>query len=195
MKIYVSNIAHVVKYAGKHGAPAGPEGRAARRELRARRRRESRAQRWSDAWRFGLSAIPVGIAAGVMDHKDVPWLLHPFLAAFGGLLPMAVIAMLATAAVNAIAERRARRLAKPRPRLPYLFLALGWALAAAVFRLLGWAAGGGPGGAGDWIVTALGWVFMISACAAFMMITRAITVRTGRRPAWLARLGRPQPSS
>jgi hypothetical protein len=130
-----------------------------------------------------------------MDQTDGPWLLHPVLVAFGALLPMAAIAMLATAAVNAIAERRARRLAKPWPRLGYLFLALGWAVAAAVFRLLEWAAGGGPGDAGDWIVTALGWVFMISACAAFMMITRAITVRAGRRPAWLARLRTPRPAN
>ena len=134
--------------------PAGPEGRAARRELRARRS--------ADAWRFGVSAVPVMIASGFMDQTDVPWYLHPFLVAFGALLPMTAIAMLATAAVNAIAERRARRSAKPRPWLSYLFLALAWAVAAAVFRLLGWA----PDGTGDWIVTAVGWSFMISVCAA-----------------------------
>jgi hypothetical protein len=134
------------------------------------------------------------IASGFMDQTDVPWLLHPVLIAFGALLPMAAIAMLATAAVNTITERRARRLAQPRPRLCYLLLALGWVVAAAVFRLLGWAAGGGPDGTGDWIVTAIGWSFMISACAALMMITRAITARNVKRPAWLARLRTSQPS-
>lgn len=108
---------------------------------------------------------------------------------------MAAIGMLATAAVNAISERRARRLANPRTRLSYLFLALGWAAAAAVFRFLGWAAGGGPDGTGDWIVTAVGWSFMISACAALLMITRAITVRTGRRAPSLVRLRTPKPAS
>jgi hypothetical protein len=195
VKIYDGNILLVGKYVGKHAAPAGPEGRAARRELRARWRRESRAQRWSDAWRFGVTGIPVAIAGGFMDQTDVPWLLHPVLIAFGALLPMAVIGIQATAAVNAIAQRRAQRLATPRPRLCYLFFALGWAVAAAVFRLLGWAAGGGPDGTGDWIVTAVGWAFMISACAALMMITRAVTVRNGSRPFWLARLRTPPPSS
>jgi hypothetical protein len=101
--------------------------------------------------------------------------------------------LLATAVVNAIGERRARRLAKPRPGLCYLLLALGSTVAAAVFRLLGWAAGGGPDGTGDWIVTAVGWSFMISACAALMMIIRAITARTGRRPAWPSRLRTARP--
>lgn len=161
----------------------------------ARRRRESRVQRWSDAWRFGVTSIPVLIASGFMDQTDVRWFFHPFLVAFGALLPMAAIGMLATAAVNAISERRARRLANPRTRLSYLFLALGWAAAAAVFRFLGWAAGGGPDGTGDWIVTAVGWSFMISACAALLMITRAITVRTGRRAPSLVRLRTPKPAS
>jgi hypothetical protein len=167
--------------------PSGPEGRAARRELRARR--------WADAGRFAASAYPVLIASGFMAQTDVPWYFHPFLVAFGALLPLSAIGILATAAVNTIGERRARRLAKPRPRLCYLFLALGWAAAAAVFRLLGWAAGGGPGGTGDWIVTAVGWSCMISACAALMMIIRAITARNDRRPAWHSRLRTPRPSS
>jgi len=104
--------------------PAGPEGRAARRELRARRR--------AGAWRLGVSLYPVWIASGFMEQTDVPWYFHPFLIAFGALLPLGAIGLLATAAVNVIGERRARRLAKPRPRLCYLFLALGWAVAAAV---------------------------------------------------------------
>ena len=167
--------------------PAGPEGRAARRELRARRR--------AGAWRLGVSLYPVWIASGFMEQTDVPWYFHPFLIAFGALLPLGAIGLLATAAVNVIGERRARRLAKPRPRLCYLFLALGWAVAAAVFRLLGWAATGGPGGTGDWIVTAVGWSFTISACAALMMTIRAITARNDRRPAWPSRLRTPRPSS
>jgi hypothetical protein len=125
----------------------------------------------------------------MLGQTDVPWFVHPFLIAFGAVLPLAAIAVLATAAVNSIAERRARRQVKPRPRLCYLFMALGWAVAAAIFRLLGWAAGGGPDGTGDWIVTAVGWCFMISVCAALMMIIRAITAKTDGRPAWLGRLG------
>jgi hypothetical protein len=74
--------------------------------------------------------------------------------------------------------RRERSQQRPRPRLAYLCLALGWALAAAAIRLVGWAPGGGPDRTGDWIVTGLGWAFMISACAALLMVTRAITIRT-----------------
>jgi len=172
---------------GKHAVPAGPEGRAARRELRA--------QRAVDGLRFGFSAIPVMIAGGFMEQRDVPWFWHPFLIAFGAVLPLAAVGLLATAAVNAIAGRRARRRAKPALRLCYLFMALGWAAVAAVFRLLGWAVGGGPDGTGDWIVTAVGWSFMISVCAAFMMISGAITARPDRGPEWLARLGTALPSS
>jgi hypothetical protein len=119
------------------------------------------------------------IAGVFMDNRDVPWLLHPFLIAFGAALPMLVIAGLATAAVNWMSVRRERLQRRPRPRLAYLCLALGGALAAAAFRLLGGAAGGGPDGTGDWVVTGLGWSFMISVCTALLMITRAITIRTG----------------
>ena len=122
---------------------------------------------------------PVGIASEFMGHTDVPWFFHPFLIAFGALLPLAAIGMLATRAANLIADRRARRLMRPRPRLAYLSMALGWALAATAFRLLGWAAGGGPDGTGDWIVTGLGWSFMISVCAVLMMIVRALTAGSG----------------
>ncbi len=124
-----------------------------------------------------MSIIPVTIARGFMDQTDVPWFFHPFLAAFGAVLPLAAIAWLASAAANSIAARRERRQLRTRRRLVYLSLALSWALAATAFRLLGWAAGGGPGGTGDWVVTGLGWSFMISACAALMMIVRAVTIR------------------
>jgi hypothetical protein len=130
---------------GKHAVSAGPEGRAARRELRARRQ--------ANAWRLSLCAVPVMIASGLMDQTDVPWYFHPFLVGFGALVPLTAIG------------------------------------------LLGWAAGGGPDGTGSWIVTAAGWSFMISACAALLMITRAITVRSSRRPAWLARHATARPST
>ena len=171
---------------GRHGVQAGPEGRAARHELRQ--------QRAVDGLRFGFSAIPVMIAGGFMEQRDVPWFWHPFLVAFGAVLPLGAVGLLATAAVNAVAGRRARRGAKPRPRLCYLLMALGCAAAAVVFRLLGWAAGGGPDGTGDWIVTAVGWSFMISVCAAFMMISGAITARPNRGQAWLARVRAALPS-
>jgi hypothetical protein len=126
-----------------------------------------------------------------MEHTDTAWFLHPVLIVFGALLPLSGIGALATRTANVIAERRARRLARPRPGLAYLFMALGWALGAAVFRLLGWAAGG-PGG-GDWIVTGLGWAFMTSFCAALMMAGRALAQGTAGRPARLARLMAPRP--
>lgn len=146
-------------------------------------RRELRRRRWAGAGRFVASAYPVVIAGGFMDQTDVPWFFHPFLIVFGAVLPLAAIDVLATWAANLIADRRARRLARPRPRLAYLWMTLGWALAAAAFRLLGQAAGGGPDGSGDWIVTGLGWSFMISVCAALMMAGRALTAGNGRRPA------------
>jgi hypothetical protein len=70
--------------------------------------------------------------------------------------------------------------------LAYLSMAAVCAVAAAAFRLLGWAAGGGPDGTGDWIVTGLGWAFMISVCAGLMMIGRALTIRGGDTPAELS---------
>jgi hypothetical protein len=138
--------------------------------------------------RFVVSFFPVGIASGFMDQTDVSWFVHPFLVAFGAILPLTAISVLATRTANLIVDRRARRLARPRPRLAYLWMALGWAVAAAVFRLLGWAAGGGPDGSGDWIVTGLGWAFMVSVCAVLMMVGRSLTAGSGRRTAWFPRL-------
>jgi hypothetical protein len=153
----------------------GPKGRATRQRLQRQRRP-------ADVWSFVVSCCPIGIAIAFMEQTDVPGYFHPLLVVFGAILPLAAIGVLATRTANLIADRRARRLAKPRPRLTFLWMALGWAVAAVAFRLLGWAAGGGPDGTGDWIVTGVGWSFMISVCAALTMAGRALTAGSGRRP-------------
>ena len=101
---------------------------------------------------------------------------------------MLFIGMLATTIANRVADHRARRLARPRPRLIYLFTALGCVLAAAASWLLAKAAGAAGGGldlTGDSIVAWLGWFVKISTCAGLMMIGRALTAGSVRRPAWL----------
>ena len=73
-----------------------------------------------------------------------------------------------------------------------LFLALGWALIGGACGLLAWAAGAWPTGPGvgqDWIATGLIWAMVISACAAVMLIGRAVPVGTVTRPTRLARRG------
>jgi hypothetical protein len=148
-----------------------------------------RQRRSADVGRFVVSFYPVAIASGFMEQADTPWFFHPFLIAFGAMLPLAAVSGLATAAANVVAERRARRLKMPRPRLVYLFMALGWALAGGAGALLAWVAGArstGPGVGEDWIATGLVWLTMISACATLMMIGRALTAGTARRPSWLS---------
>jgi hypothetical protein len=101
----------------------------------------------------------------------------PILAA---ALPLLLIDGLAVAIEDRVGERRAARLKRPRPRMPYLWLALGWALACTVSALAAWAAGARPTGPGvgeDWIATGLVWATMISACAALMMAGSALTVQ------------------
>jgi hypothetical protein len=170
---------------GKHEVPSGPDGQAARRELR----RQKQQRRAADAGRLAVSGLPAAIASGFMAQTDVPFFVHPFLIAFGALLPLFVIGGLATRSANFIGDRRTRRLAKPRPRRPYLWMALGCAVTAAVFRLLVWAEES-PGGSGDWVAAGLRWAALIGACAAFMMAGRALTAGHGAPSAWLSRLRR-----
>jgi hypothetical protein len=164
--------------------PLEPEGRTARLWHQARSRRQRQPV---SVWRWIVAVYPVALAGGFVDSADVPWYYHPFLIAFGAMLPLAAIAGFATVTANVFAERRARRLIRPRPRATYLLMALGWALAGAMGALLAWAAGARPGGGEDWMATGLVWATMISACATLMMIGRAVTVGTARGPAWLAR--------
>jgi hypothetical protein len=136
-----------------------------------------------------VSFYPVAIASRFVEQTDTPWFFLPFLIAFGAMLPLAAIGGLATVAADVVAERRARRLMRPRPRLVYLFMALGWALAGGAGALLAWAAGArstGPGAGEDWIATGLVWGTMISACATLMMISRTLTAGTAGRPSWLS---------
>jgi hypothetical protein len=122
-----------------------------------------------------------------MENTDAPRYFHPFLVAFGALLPMAIIGWSATAVANVIGERRARLLLRPRPRATYWLMALGCALAGGCTALLAWAAGANPTGE-DWIATGPVWATMISVCATLMMAGRALTVRAAPAPAWLVRL-------
>ena len=153
-------------------------------------RRQLRRQRQlGSVGRFVVSVYPVGIASTFMDQTDTPWYLHPFLIGFGAILPLAAISGLATKVANVIAQRRALQLRRPRPRLVYLFAALGWALVGGASALLAWAAGArptGPGAGEDRIATGLVWGTMISVCATLMMIGRALTAGTARRPSWLS---------
>ena len=108
--------------------------------------------------RFLVNYYPIGFASAVLDSSDVPWYVHPFLVAFGALLPLMVISVLAGAVVDFLSERRARRFLPPRTRAAYLVMALGWALAGGVSALLAWAAGArstAPGVGEDWIATGL----------------------------------------
>lgn len=115
-----------------------------------------------------------------------PWYYHPFLVAFGAVLPLTVINMLATATASFLAKHRAKRLMQPNPRATFLLMALGWALAGVACALLAWAAGArstGPGVGEDWIATGLVWATMISACATLMMLGQALTAGTAKSPA------------
>ena len=165
---------------GKHAVAVEPGGRAAPLRLALARARRPRPP--VSVWRFLACNYPVFFACAFMDSTDVPCYVHPLLAAFGALLPLTVIGGLATAAANSLGERRARRLMRPRAKMTYLFMALGWSLAGGTGALLAWAAGArstGPGAGEDWIATGLVWATMISACATLMMISRALADERG----------------
>jgi hypothetical protein len=124
-----------------------------------------------------------------MESTDVPGYLHPVQAVFLAMLPLAVMDALSSRAANVVSERRARRVEAARPRVSFLFVALGWALAAGAAALLAWAAGARPTGPGvgeGWLATGLIWATVICSCAAVMTIGRALPSGAGSRPAWLA---------
>jgi hypothetical protein len=101
------------------------------------------------------------------------------LAVFAALLPLLVIAWLATVVVSLDDERRARRSMRSRPRATYLLLAMGWVTVGVASGLAAWAAGArstGPGVGEDWIATGLVWSTMICICATVMMVGCALTV-------------------
>jgi polyferredoxin len=146
-----------------------------------RQARRSRQQRPASVWRLLVNFYPVFLAGGFMESADARWYLHPFLDAFGALLPLTVIGLLATVTANFFGERRARRQLAPRPRTAYLCMALGWALVGGASALLAWAVGAKPTGPEDWIATGLVWATMICVCATLMMLGRALTAGPVRR--------------
>ena len=171
---------------GKHATPAGPDGREVRRRLQGERRRRHYP---GGGWRYLTGGLAIAAASGYLESTNVPGYLHPVQAVFLALLPLAVLDAFGTFAANFLGERQARRGRLPRPRVSFLFLALGWALIGGACALLAWAAGAWPAEPGvgqDWIATGLIWAIVISACAAVMLIGRAAPVETVRRPARLA---------
>jgi hypothetical protein len=150
-------------------------GRAMLRRLnRLRKRRDP-----VGAWRLVAVLVPVGMACSIENSADVPWYLKSVLAVFAALLPLLVIAWLATVVVSLDDERRARRSMRSRPRATYLLLAMGWAMVGVASGVAAWAAGArstGPGVGEDWIATGLVWSTMICICATVMMVGCALTV-------------------
>ena len=145
-----------------------------RRLERLRKRRDP-----VGAWRLVAVLLPVCLACSIENSADVPWYLKSVLAVFAALLPLLVIAWLATVVVSLDDERRARRPMRSRLRVTYLVLAMGWATAA--WRA-GWPRGRRVPGrrdrasAEDWIATGLVWSTMICICATIMMVGCALTV-------------------
>ena len=157
----------------------------AKREMAACRavlRRLERLRKRRDpvgAWRLVAVLVPVCMACSIENSADVPWYLKSVLAVFAALLPLLVIAWLATVVVSLDDERRARRPLRSRPRVTYLLLAMGWVTAGVASGLAAWAAGArstGPGVGEDWIATGLVWSTMICICATIMMVGCALTV-------------------
>jgi hypothetical protein len=169
---------------GRHAVAAGHEGREVRRRLQRERRRRHYP---GGAWRYLTGGLAIAAASGYMESTSVPGYLHPVQAVFGVLLPLAVIDAFGTSTANFLGQRRGR-VGPLRPRAAYSLLGLGWTLAAGACALLAWAAGAGTteaGFGGDWIATGLIWAAVISACAAVMVIGRALpTAGAPGRPAW-----------
>jgi hypothetical protein len=156
-----------------------------KRELaacRAMLRRVERLRKRRDpvgAWRLVAVLLPVCMACSIENSADVPWYLKSVLAVFAALLPLLVIAWLATVVVSLDDERRAGRSVRSRQRVTYLQIAMGWAAAGVASGLAAWAAGArstGPGVGEDWIATGLVWSTMICICATIMMVGCALTV-------------------
>ncbi len=171
---------------GKHATPAGPEGREARRRLQGERRRRHYP---GGGWRYLTGGLAIAGASGYMESTNVPGYLHPAQAVFLVLLPLAALDAVGTFGANVLSERRARRGRPSGPQVDFLFLALGWSLIGGACALLAWAAGGwatGPGAGQGWIAAGLIWAMVISACAAVMLVGRAVPVSTVTRPTGLA---------
>ncbi len=153
---------------GKHAAPAGPDGREARRRLQA----ERMGRRYPGGlWRYVTGGLAFAAAGGFLATVNEPRYYAPLLLLLGALLPLAVVDVGATAVASFVSGRRERRLMPPRPRATYLFLALGWLVIGAVFALL-------ASSAATWLF----WATVISGGAAVMLIGRALPSGTAWRP-------------
>jgi hypothetical protein len=157
---------------GKHAAPAGPDGREARRRLQA----ERMGRRYpGGVWRYVTGGLAFAAAGGFLATVNEPRYYAPLLLLFGALLPLAVVDVGATAVARVVSGRRERRLMPLRPRATYLFLALGWLVIGAVFGLL-------ASSAATWLV----WATVISGGAAVMLIGRAFPSGTAWWPGRLS---------
>src|SRR5580692_1479092 len=115
---------------GKHAAPAGPDGREARRRLQA----ERMGRRYpGGVWRYVTGGLAFAAAGGFLATVNEPRYYAPLLLLFGALLPLAVVDVGAAAVARFVSGRRLMPL---RPQATYLFLALGWLVIGAVFGLL-----------------------------------------------------------
>ena len=110
---------------GRHAAPAGPDGREVRQRLkRARRRRHYPASQW----RYVTGGLAFAAAGAYMESTSVPFYYHPFQAAFGAVLPLALLDLFGTKAASFLGTRRTPWLGPLRPRAAYSALAVGWTL-------------------------------------------------------------------
>jgi polyferredoxin len=128
--------------------------------------------------------LPASLAVTILHHSFL-------LATFAAVPPLWLIGRRATRVANFLADRRARHLQRPRPRLNYLFMALGCAAVGVAFALLARAAGAWspePASGTGWMAQGLVWAMTITACATLMMVGRALTVVPVRQPAWVVRL-------
>ena len=160
---------------GKHAAPAGPDGREARRRLQAARM----GRRYpGGVWRYITGGLAFAAAGGFLATVHEPRYYAPVMLLLGALPPLAVVDSGATVIVSFLSARWERRLEPLRPRAAYLFLALGWIVVGAVCGLLASSANDGA----TWLV----WATVISGSAAVMLVGRALPSGTAWWPGRLS---------
>jgi hypothetical protein len=164
---------------GKHAAPAGPDGREARRRLQA----ERMGRRYpGGVWRYVTGGLAFAAAGGFLATVNEPRYYAPVLLLLGALLPLAVVDSGAAVIASFLSGRQVRRQLAPQPRATYLFLALGWIVVGAVCGLLASSAV-----AATWLL----WATVISGSAAVMLIGRALPSGTAWWPGRLSAVRRP----
>jgi hypothetical protein len=157
---------------GKHAAPAGPDGREARRRLQA----ERMGRRYpGGVWRYVTGGLAFAATGGFLATVNEPRYYAPVLLLFGALLPLAAVDAGAAVIAGFVSGRRESRQLPPRPRATYLFLALGWLVIGVVFGLL-------ASSAATWLV----WATVVSGGAAVMLIGRVLPSGTAWWPGRLS---------